>query len=337
MRLRRSRHIPGNELSLPGRRSSTGKRLLGLLALSATVILTVPSPAQADDGPVSFGVSAPADLQQVHPGEVVKTWVGVSNQLDQPMRLQLRLVTMRAQDNGKFQVVDTPDPMWAGRVQGLVPVDLPPKGSVRMPLEVHMPDDLVPDIYVAGFLVEPDNRSAAPGAILVRSQLSTYVTFEVAGPRHRDISAGWLRVPHIQFNRHVTSTFRVKNAGVGSAYFRGQVRVNTMSDKNVSVVLATGEQPLLLPSHTSRTVSYSWKASGLLYMGRSQLEVAYPTGLNKLATIERVSPMTIVIPPETLAIPLALFVLVLLWRSWVRRGRLAKLGAQTLAAYDSTS
>jgi hypothetical protein len=308
---------------------SMKRRVLGLLALATTVFVALPSPAHADDKPVSFGVSAPADVQPARPGELVKTWLGLSNQLDQPMTLQVRMVTMRPADDGKFDVVDSPDPMWAPQVKGPGTVDLPPKGSVRAPVEVQMPEGLAPDIYLIGFVVEPQNKSTEPGAIIVRSQISSFITLEVPGKRHREISVPWHRMPRFQIGRRVHASFRVVNAGLGTALFRGQVRENTFTGRNVAVVQATGEQPMLIPSHTARTVSYTWEASGLLHIGSAHLEVSYPTGSSTMGTVERDGPLMIIIPPETLFVPVALLGVVLLWLSWVKRGRLARGHAAT--------
>ncbi len=74
---------------------------LAAVAAGAFVVFgTVPvADAQAEEAaPVGFGVSAPGESAKAKPGEEVETWLGVSNQFDEPLTLGLRLVELHPLD-----------------------------------------------------------------------------------------------------------------------------------------------------------------------------------------------------------------------------------------------
>ena len=81
-------------------------------------------------------------VEQAHaaakPGEVVDTWVGLSNQSDAPMSLSVRLATLTARDDGHFDVEDAPDPAWASSVEFRTQVDLRARGYVKAPVKIRM-------------------------------------------------------------------------------------------------------------------------------------------------------------------------------------------------------
>src|SRR5205814_8904681 len=104
---------------------------------------------------------------------------------------------------------------------------------------------------------------------------------------------------------------------------RGQVRINSsIGGRNLAVIQATGDQPALLPSHTARTVKYHWDAPGLFFLGRAHLEIAYPTGTPRMATIERNGPLMLIVSPLLVVIPLAVGIAVVAWQ--VRRRHQAR-------------
>src|SRR4051812_6593117 len=95
---------------------ATRRPIAWLAAFVASIAWLIALPAPAGAAGVGFGVSAPADPITVKPGQVVDTWVGLSNQTDAPMSLFVRLATLTTRDDGRFDVKDTPDPLWASQV-----------------------------------------------------------------------------------------------------------------------------------------------------------------------------------------------------------------------------
>lgn len=88
----------------------------------------------------------------------------------------------------------------------------------------------------------------------------------------------------------------------------------------LGIVPAGGETRMLLPSGAVRGLDYQWTAAGWWALVRPQLEVAYPTGSDRLGTAQLHGDAVLVLPRRTLLVVAAgLAGLVALARSWWRR------------------
>lgn len=258
--------------------------------------------APAAAAPVGFAVSTPADPATASPGAVAESWLRVSNTLERPVALAVRAATVVPRDDGRMEVVDQPDPFWSGALEHPTRVDVPARGNLEVPVRVRVPADALPDVYLVGFVVEPP-AATSPDQVAVRSQIATYLSVEVPGPRERRLAIAWHHVPRFVVGRTLPGRFRVENRGEATATLRGQVRVDRALGKrtNLAVVQATGDRPQLLPRGVARTVSYTWRAGGLLAFARPSVEVAYPRGAARMDTLTAPGPTVVVVPTETLA------------------------------------
>lgn len=296
------------------------QRLGAAVAATVLVVLATPLTATAAGDGNSFGVSAPSQSISLKPGESTDTWVGISNQTDKPLTLVIRSATLVPRDDGKFETIDQPDPSWAKNLQFEPQHELAAGTGLHVPVHISMPANAVPDVYIIGFLVEPA-FNPTPGAVNVRNQISTFITAEVPGKRHPGVKLLWSHLPSLRFDRNVKGSFRVKNVGGNTTTVRGQVRIDSWRGTNVAVLQATGDQPALLPRGTARTVSYHWKAAGLFFVGRTHVEIDYPNGTAQMQAIRTTGPLMVVVPPQTLAIPPVVAILLVVWRARVRRRR----------------
>ena len=276
------------------------RRLIPIFA--ATLVALGAAGAPAGAAPVSFAVSTPADPAPAAPGGLAESWLRLSNSSEHPLTLEVRAATVVPRDDGRMEVVDRPDPFWSGALEHPTRVDVPARGNLEVPVRVAVPADALPDVYLAGFVVEPP-AATAPGQVAVRSQIATYLAVEVPGLRERRLAIAWHDVPRVVVGRTLPGRFRVENRGEATATLRGQVRVDGAlgEHRNLTVVQATGERPQLLPRGVARTVSYTWRTGGLLAFVRPSVEVAYPRGAARMDTLTAPGPTVVVVPSETLA------------------------------------
>jgi hypothetical protein len=301
-------------------------RSLVILGMTAIAFGAFGGSALADDQPSgggsAFGLSSPAENVAVHPGEKVDTWIQISNQLNQEVSYDIMSVTMVPKDEGHFEIVDQPDPSWSQYVSFSAHETLGPKAHVKVPIHIEMPADVKADLYLIGFAVQPVTATPSSG-IAVKNRIAHYITLEVPGERHPNITVHAKKMKSFILGNSMSGTFKIQNEGATTTV-RGQVRVNTWKGKNVSVVQATGDQPLLLPRGASRTATYQWKASGLFFLGRATLEVSYPNGTATPGVVQHKGPLMLVVPQAALAVPVVLLVLGVLGFYWRRmRRRLA--------------
>jgi hypothetical protein len=281
-----------------------------LAAALATVIALLPAAASASaaDG-VDFGVSVSADPVRAQPGTVAETWIAVSNRSDRPVELEIRNVTLFPSKDGTFEVIDEPDATWAAALDHDRRVALAPREYLRVPVTVNVPA-VDPNLYIVGFLVETV-IDPQPGAVTVRSRITSHIVLDVPGPRTTSVSAPWHRVPRLTIGRSVTGMVRVSNDGAATVQIRAQVRMDrSWRATNAGVIQATGERPQLLPAEAAKTISYGWRAGGPWFMGRPNIELSYAEGGPTLSSSRIPGPLVLVLPIETLLVLTAMGLLV---------------------------
>jgi hypothetical protein len=303
-------------------KTTFARRSLAILGMTAIAFGAFGGMASAADQPpggdggTSFGLSTPAENVALHPGEKTDTWIQISNQLDKPVDYTIMQVTMVPQDEGHFNVVDQPDPSWNDHLSFPSQVTVGPKNYVKVPIHIDMPADAKPDIYLVGFAVQPITNTPSSG-IAVKNRIAHYISVEVPGARTPKITVHVKKMKSFILGNTLAGSFKMRNEGATTTV-RGQVRVNTWKGKNVSVVQATGDDPLLLPRGAGRTASYKWKASGLFFLGRANLEVGYPNGTATPGVVNYKGPLMLVVPKAALAVPVVLVLLVIVALYWRR-------------------
>jgi hypothetical protein len=310
--------------------------ILGMTAIAFGAFGGIASAADqppGGDGGSSFGLSSPAENVPIKPGEKTDTWIQISNQLDKQVDYDIMQVTMIPKDEGHFDVVDQPDPSWSQYLTFPSRVTVGPKNYVKVPIRVDMPADAKPDIYLIGFAVQPVTQAPTSG-IAVKNRIAHYISVEVPGARAPKITVHVKKMKSFILGNTLAGSFKVQNEGATTT-IRGQVRVNTWKGKNVSVVEATGDDPLLLPRGAARTASYKWKASGLFFLGRANLEVGYPNGTATAGVVRFSGPLMLVVPPAALAVPVVLVLLVIVGLYWRRMRHKLAAAHEALARVPS--
>jgi hypothetical protein len=182
--------------------------------------------------------------------------------------------------------------------------------------------------------VQPETATPTSG-IAVKNRIAHYISLEVPGARTPNITVHVKKMKSFVFGSTVAGSFKVQNEG-STTTIRGQVRINTWKGKNVSVVQATGDEPLLLPRGAARTASFKWKASGLFFLGRAHVEVGFPNGTAKAGVVRYQGPLMLVVPQSALAIPAVVLVLGLIVFYWRRMRHKLAAAQEALARVPST-
>ena len=302
--------------------------------LAAAALVALGTAANARAAPVGFGVSAPADPVTATPGKPLETWLGVWNNLERPAVLTIRLVTLRADDEGRLRVLDRPDPLWAKRVEVQERVELPPNGSKQVPVRLRVPERALPDLYLVGFLVEPP-AAVRPGEVTVRSQIATFLLVDIPGPRNRSLEILWHDVPRFSIGGRLSGRYRIQGKGDAAVLFRAQAWIDRRDGTNLGIVRSTGDRRVLLPPRTYRTLSYEWPADGWWLLARPRIEISYSRGAAGMATIVESGPLALVLPWKTIVLALVVLALliVVVWRARRRQRQEPAPTASRLARF----
>ena len=289
--------------------------------LAATTLLVAASIASAGGagpkvvgGTRSLAVSVPPDPVPIGAGASSKTLARISNPNNTPVKVTIESRALSLGDNGKVAVGSGPDPRWAQRVDFPTGVlTIPAQSFIDVPLTVHVPADLRPDLYFVGFLVTP--IATRSGSLQVVNQIGSFITIDVPGPRTRKLLA-LFNVPSLVLGSHVSGTLRVANVGRTAVRFWGE------NDTTSSPGGAFEQQrldPALLPSNRSRFFSVTAKPAWPVGMVKMTVHVIYP-GRTEATTKELTfTKQVIVVSPVVPEGVATLLVAVLLF--WVTRRR----------------
>lgn len=288
-------------------------RLLAAVTVAASIMAS-PSPALAEDpGPIGFSLITPAENLVLSPGEVTASSITLRNQQNTPLELHLRHVTMVPKDNGQLQVVPEPSEFFSDIVMP-ASVQLEPNGSLEVPVSFKIAKDAAPDLYFFGLVAEA-TPAPQPGRITMNQQIGGYIVAEIPGKAHRDVKITLDKQQRFVVGSSIKGAYTVVNTGDAAARIRGQLRVVEGKDRVLQVLQTTGDQQVLLPTGTSRHVTWDWKPGGITWISKmhTELEIAYPDGSPKLATKTVSGPTFWLIHPMTIIIPAVLFGLIVLW------------------------
>jgi hypothetical protein len=306
--------------ALPGA-SRRGPRFVAVLGVTALLAATGTATTQAA-GPKPVGglralaVSVPPDPVPIKAGSRAKTLVRVVNPNDVPVTVTITSRALSLGDNGKVGVGNGPDPRWAKSVDfpaGQLTISA--QSYLDVPLTIHVPARLSPDLYFVGFLVTP--LPTASGSLQVINQIGAFVTVDVPGPRIRKLAA-LFHVPGISLSTHARGTVRIANTGRAAVRFWGE------QDSRSSPGGSPEQQrfdPSLLPTGRYRLLDVSAKPAWPVGMVTMTVHLVYP-GRTEATTKElTVTKQVLVINP---IVPAALAIVLLgavgiVW--WRRRRR----------------
>jgi hypothetical protein len=243
-----------------------------LALLSVLAACCVPAAAgTAHAGGRSLAVSVPADPVPVVPGRASRTLIRIVNPDASAAVVTIQSRTLRLGDDGKVAVGARPDPRWVRAVGFPVGrLRIPARGYRDVPLVVHTPEHLSPDLYFVGFLVTP--IAVAGGSIKVVNQIGSFLTLDVPGPRLRRL-VGRLRLPGFVLGSHVEGALRLTNTGKASLSFWGEDDTTSSPGGRFRQVRL---DPSLLPVGRSRTIVVAGKPHWPVGIVRVTARVMYP-------------------------------------------------------------
>jgi hypothetical protein len=299
------------------------RRFAAVLFVLATFLASASSASAAAHakpvgGPRSLAVSVPPDPVAIKPGASAKTLARISNPTNTPVKVTVESRGLSLGDNGKVAIEAGPDPRWSSLVgfpKGTLTI--PAEGYVDLPLTVHVPAHLRPNLYFIGFLVTPVVTQS--GSLEVINQIGSFVTIDVPGPRLRKLAAIF-DVPSIVLGSRVKGTLRIANVGPAAVRFWGE---NDTTSRPGGSFVQQRLDPSLLPSQKSRFFSVTAKPAWLVGMVKMQVHVIYP-GRTEATTKELTFTKQVFVVSPVVPAGLALLLLAgagLFWRTRRRRRR----------------
>jgi hypothetical protein len=303
--------------------SRTSARL-GAVLVAIALSVSVGSSAAHSDAPPPVGralaVSVPPEPIAVTPGDIATVPLRVLNPGLAPVTINITGGVVDLGDEGGVTVWPQPDPEWQGLIDfPAAPLTIPPQGYLDVALSIRVPAQISPDLYFIGFHVTP----VATGAgIKVVSQIDSFVTLDVPGPRDRDLNA-MLDGSGFVFGSQTDNTLRVRNVGHAAVQFWG------WNDTTSSPGGGTPEQQriekLLLPVGDERSLTVTGKPAWPIGFVTTKVHIIYP-GRNEDSTQELVlTKRVLVVNPMALAaafISIAgVIAVIAIWakRRWRRR------------------
>ena len=232
-----------------------------IVAAVATVAATTagaaeaaPAPRPTTSGSADFSVSGPAE--PITPGRdgLVHTQLTVSNNGVHALTVPLRSIGVRPSDDGRVQLTDQGDPLWAAATALPPALRLAANSFRRVPVTIRVPAGLLPDLYLLGFVAEA--QPIDPNApVRIYHRICTLITVELDGARERALAAMVKPAGFLRIGSDFEGAFRVTNVGTAAAMARSQVLVTSaLSSEGIGMV-RTSDAMELIPSGTSRNVS----------------------------------------------------------------------------------
>ena len=261
-----------------------------------------PGAGSGSSGGAAFAVSTPAEPVRAGTDGVVHTVLTLSNNGQRPLTVSLRSARVRALDDGKTQFVDEPDPRWSALADFPPTVHLDAAEYKSVPLTIRIPNGLLPDLYMLGFIAEAVPSNPTGDAVVVYNQIASLVTIEVPGPRNRQVQVQLDHIPFLHFGSTLTGAFRVRNLGEAAAMTRGQVRLDDrIRNQNVGMVQVSNSRELL-PAGTSRHESFDYETDAWFLLVRPSVEVSYGNGTSTISAVSVAGTTTLVIPWRTVVV-----------------------------------
>ncbi len=186
-----------------------------------------------------------------------------------------------------------------------------------VPLTIHVPSRLKPDLYFIGFLVTP--VASGSGSLQVINQIGSFLTVDVPGPRLRKLAAQF-QLPGFVLGSHADGKLRISNIGAASLRFWGENDTKSWPGGG-SVAQQNRMQPSLLPAGRYRTFTVSQKPAWPVGIVTMTVHLEYP-GRTEASILELTMTKQVLIVSPWVLVAIALVFLVLVWLlAWRRRRR----------------
>lgn len=238
-------------------------------AASAVAASAAPRPV---GGPRALAVSVPPEPVRIPAGGSAKTTVRVVNPNAAPVTVTIVGRALTFGNDGRVEVGPRPDPRWRGLKNfPSGTLKIPAEGYLDIPLTIHLPGRIPPDLYFVGFLVTP--VSTSPGNVQVINQIGSFLAVDVPGARVRKLTAAF-NLPRFVLGSRAHGTVRIRNAGRAAVRFWGEN--DTTSSPGGSVPSQQRYETSLLPIGLSRSLTVSGKPAWPVGMVTMTVHLTYP-------------------------------------------------------------
>ena len=306
------------------RRHGPGARARRAAVLIAGIaVATGAFPAFASSGPVGnprqLVVSVPAEPATLAAGATGTIPIRVVNPGSRPETVRLTAHAVEFGDNGRVAISGR-DPLWHSRISlPDSPIRISPRSYRDIGLTVHIPPQIVPDLYFIGFLVTPVRKPS--GNITYTNQIGSYVTIDVPGPRLRALAAK-LELPGIAFASHARGALYVHNVGKAAVIYWGENDTGAAPGKS-SPSQARFDRSLL-PIGRSRKIEVTAGSAFPIAVVTMRVHLFYPG--RTLATSKEIvlTKHVLVVQPAAVFVLGTLLLAGLIWFARRRRRRMRR-------------
>ncbi|MGH9013411.1 MAG: hypothetical protein ACRDZ1_05685 [Acidimicrobiia bacterium] len=270
-----------------------------------------------------LSVGVPPDPVIVNRGETATQLVRVSNRGKAELSVEFHQRAISLGDDGAVRILDHPDPVWEQRVKLPSGVQvIPAEGYQEYDVELSVPDNAAPDVYLVGFLVTP--VVSAPGRVRVINEIGSFLTIDVPGKRDWRLEAD-LDLPTFVLGSQASGEIDVRNIGRSSLQFWGDI---TKRISPWGVVDQDRIDPkLYLPAGKERAVPISASPRWGIGIVNVPVRVSYPSGTNGATSNEILITKRVIVIHPLWVVALGLLLLglvVYIWRRLRRRRRARK-------------
>jgi hypothetical protein len=250
-------------------------------------------------------------------GSHAKTLVRVVNPNNRPVTVTVTDHALSLGNDGKVSIAPGHDPVWSKEVRfPKKRLTVPAQSYLDVPLTIHVPSRLQPDLYFVGFLVTPTPTGS--GSLQVINQIGSFLTIDVPGPRLRKLAAQF-QLPGFVLGSHADGKLRVSNVGAASLRFWGENDTKSWPGGG-SVARQNRLNPALLPAGRYRTFTVSEKPAWPVGLVTMAVHLYYP-GRTEASTLELTMTKQVVVVSPWALVAVALVFVVLIWLLAGRRRR----------------
>ena len=234
---------------------------LGLFLLTGVLPAGMASVVAAEPGP-SFTVESPTDVVNARAGAQARASFTVTN-TGPSATFAIDVVSLDALDEGRLQPSTSPLSAVAGSVRVSQPFSLPSANKRQVDLEINVPFDTAPDLYLVGLLVR---QNINPSGVVNDLRVLAHVTVNVLGPALRDVSVQH-DGPRFAFGS-IDARFAVRDTGNVGVVFKHSIEMGGgFIDDDARLLDTDAGRSEALATGTSKSIRYQWKP-GTFTVGR---------------------------------------------------------------------
>jgi hypothetical protein len=226
-------------------------------------------------------------------------------------------------DDGRVSFTGAPDLVWAARADfPSAPLVVPSMGFIDVPVTVHMPTAIAPDLYYLGFVVRPVPTGSE---VKVINEVGAFFTINVPGPRARSLAAdltvagfnlGPIHIAGFVLGSQVNGQLDVHNTGQAAVQFWGE---NDVTSWVTSTPVQQRITKSLVPIARSRAFAVSATPGLFIDMLTLSVTVSYPPNSDTATSEIVLTKHVLVVSPWVVVVLGGLIVLLIAWRLRARR------------------